>query len=652
MKHYNFYSYAADLGVFNQALYTTISNKTLFYYTPELWFNPTGCYFAVHFSPILFLVLPFYAIYPSPKTLLVFQAFLLAAAAAPLYLIAKKLLKDEKIAFTLVPVYLLYPPLHGANWFDFHQQIFIPILLFTTYYFYLKRSWKLYIITSFLALTIQEHLVYIVFAIGLYNFIKEIIATKREKQDTLSPIPKFTQRLKDVINWMVKQKMLMASLIIILLSAAWFLTTSIVKSYYPITEAFIDIYRAMDTFKVLGFKGDIIQLPFYILSNPIKAYEALSFDFNIKFLYIMVLFGPVLFLCLRSKFIIVTLIVLVPMLLTNYVPYYTIGAQYPLYLIPLVFIALVKSLLTLSQQSEKSLLKIMLLTSLIFAISTSPISPLAYNFSKRGIFWYPDAFHLKPQASYVNPLHKMIDMIPANASVLTTNEIFPHVSSRANAFSIPFDMEKFLEPGRNEIIQQYVQQLVAQSEFVLLNTKTQTVWGDFTLKVVEESREFGIYAVTYSYALFKRNYGGSVTFVPYGDYVLLKCSQDFTIDLGEVVKDETSISKLVVYSPKNESGRYVFYGSYICLPPGSYTVSFEIKVQEPEKGLIASFDVADEFGAVILAQRNLQSNELKDNWFNVTLTFTIDKIGKCVEFRIMPTGHADIYADRVIIKYQ
>ncbi|MBS7621118.1 DUF2079 domain-containing protein, partial [Candidatus Bathyarchaeota archaeon] len=277
LKHYNFYSFAADLGVFNQALYTTLFDKKIFYYTPELWLNPTGCYFAVHFSPILFLILPFYAIHPSPETLLVFQAFLLAGAAAPLYLMAKKMLKNEKFSLALVLVYLLYPPLHGANWFDFHQQAFIPIMLFTVYYFYLKQSWKLYVITSLLALTIQEHLVYIVFCIGLYNLIKEAIPAKKETKNNFQPNLNVIQRLKSIVNWMLKQKMLLASLIIIFLSAAWFQITSIVKSCYPITKDFIDLYRAVDTFKILGFKGDILQLPLYLILNPFKAYEAISF---------------------------------------------------------------------------------------------------------------------------------------------------------------------------------------------------------------------------------------------------------------------------------------------------------------------------------------------------------------------------------------
>jgi len=69
LKHYTFHSYSWDLGVFNQAIYTTIYEGKFFYYTPDLFMNPEGSYFAIHFSPILLLILPLYALLPSVQTL-------------------------------------------------------------------------------------------------------------------------------------------------------------------------------------------------------------------------------------------------------------------------------------------------------------------------------------------------------------------------------------------------------------------------------------------------------------------------------------------------------------------------------------------------------------------------------------------------------
>jgi len=63
LKHEAFLSTGWDLGVYEQALWTTLNHGKLFYYTPDLAFNPGGILFGLHFSPILFLILPIYAIY-------------------------------------------------------------------------------------------------------------------------------------------------------------------------------------------------------------------------------------------------------------------------------------------------------------------------------------------------------------------------------------------------------------------------------------------------------------------------------------------------------------------------------------------------------------------------------------------------------------
>ncbi len=64
LKHQAFMSSGFDLGLFNQAFWTTTKEGMLFYETADLSFNPGGSFFGVHFSPILFILLPFYAILP------------------------------------------------------------------------------------------------------------------------------------------------------------------------------------------------------------------------------------------------------------------------------------------------------------------------------------------------------------------------------------------------------------------------------------------------------------------------------------------------------------------------------------------------------------------------------------------------------------
>ena len=53
-KHRSFATYAWDLGIFNQAFYTTAKLGETFYYTCELHFVEGGSFFGIHFIPILY----------------------------------------------------------------------------------------------------------------------------------------------------------------------------------------------------------------------------------------------------------------------------------------------------------------------------------------------------------------------------------------------------------------------------------------------------------------------------------------------------------------------------------------------------------------------------------------------------------------------
>lgn len=669
LKHYNFMSYAADLGVFNQAFYTTIFDGKLFYYTPELWLNPSGCFFGVHFSPILFLLLPIYAIYPSSESLLVAQSFLLAIAALPLYLLSTTLLKSKSTGFALVLAYVLYTPLHGANWFDFHPQVFIPIVIFFLYYFMIKEAWKLYFVSVILALMIQEHLVYIVSALALYNLFRGhskgiINSIKHLNRRNILPNEGLKLHILDSIKHLTRMNRTFASISTMIVCAGWFLLTKLIKSSYPITPEFLDIYQAKSAFKVLNFKGDILLLPIYVVLNPQSVFEALIFDFHIKFLYVIILFGPLLFLSFRSKLSLITFMILIPMILTNYTAYYTLGAQYPLYLIPFIFIAAIDSLsniqahqlnrhksnpMAIKSDSLKPLLKDIIVVSMIFTISTSPLTPFAYTFADRGIFWYPSPPPFEAK-SFVESLHEMITLIPSNASILTQNYIFPHVSSRTDAYLIPFDLPSFREYGKKETIENYTRQMINNSDYILINVNQQDYWRDFVLEEISNG-QFGIYALTYSFVLFKRNYDGAPMFIPDIDCEVFLVYRDHSISSGEIVPDATSKSGYVAFSQKGVNNGSFIYGPYVCLPSGTFNVTFEIKVGEHNDSYIGTFDVSDDHGGSVVSRRDVYGFELQTNeWINLTLTFTSTKFRTALEFRAFSSGTADTYIDRVIVK--
>jgi len=661
-KHNNFGSYA-DLAVFIQACHTTIFDGKLFYYTYELWLNLSGLYFGVHFSPILFLILPVYAVFPSALSLLIFQSFLLALGALPLYMLSARLLKSKSIAFILVITYLLYPALHGANWFDFHPQAFIPFLVLSAHYFATKESWKIYTIFVILALMIEEHMPYIMILLAICYLMDGRL---RGTLNWLMHIKsfKYTGLLKN-LKRIDKTSM---SILTIIICISWIMLTRSVKSLFPVNPLFLNIYRTIGQFYILGFKEDILLLPIYVILNPQNVLNALMFDFQIKFLTFIVLFGPLLFTPLRSKFVLPPLAILFSMFVSNYIPYYSIGNQYALYVVPLLFIAAVHTLSAFGTMEsnktrlvnrcessvkkvtppQRNLAKLMVAVSMIFVISISPLSPFAYKISQEGLLWYPSPLHLNPP-KFVESLHALITLIPDDDSVLTCNYILPHVSSRPNAYLIPFDLAEYRSGEKKAYMENYVMQILNDTEYVLIDLGYPDYWSEFVFGKMSDAH-FGVYAVTYSFVLYKKNYDGQFYFVPHADSEVFISSRDMNIDVGKLVADKSSKSGYVAFSEKGVDSGILVYGPYLCLPAGTYNVTYEIKVTDYEKGLVVSFDVASDAARNIIAQKGLYSDQVStQGWFKVSLVFSVDKFTTNVEFRMITTGSANIYVDRVIL---
>ena len=116
-----------DLGIFEQAIrsYAALRPPIVDLKGPN--FNLLGD----HFHPILVLIAPFYALFPTPITLLVAQAFLLALAAWPLVAWAQRTL-GVGFAAVVGGVYGLSFGIASAVGFDFHEIAFaVPLLAFS-----------------------------------------------------------------------------------------------------------------------------------------------------------------------------------------------------------------------------------------------------------------------------------------------------------------------------------------------------------------------------------------------------------------------------------------------------------------------------------------------------------------------------------------
>jgi uncharacterized membrane protein len=120
-SHQRFRTFGFDLGQYDQVFQSVLNGRPL--RLPSLgwdydWGGLTG-----HADLGSFYMLPIYMLYPRAPTLLVMQAVLIASAAIPVFLLARRHL-PLWMAFVLAVAWLGYPPLHGAQLYDVHMQPF------------------------------------------------------------------------------------------------------------------------------------------------------------------------------------------------------------------------------------------------------------------------------------------------------------------------------------------------------------------------------------------------------------------------------------------------------------------------------------------------------------------------------------------------
>ena len=131
-----------NLGNYNQALYTTIHGQGFFYYTTNIPEGSNGSIWAAHFAPDLFIILPIYAIAPSPVTLIVLKQLALTLGALPLYGIAKTYFRNEFVPILFSGLYLISPLTLTADWNTFDLEPLFPLALLLSLYFFSKgRNW-------------------------------------------------------------------------------------------------------------------------------------------------------------------------------------------------------------------------------------------------------------------------------------------------------------------------------------------------------------------------------------------------------------------------------------------------------------------------------------------------------------------------------
>lgn len=166
LRYDNFNTGKFDLGNMSQTVWNTTQGR-IFTFT-----NPDGTEIlsrlAFHADFILVLFAPFYALWQTPKVLLLLQTVILALGAIFVYLIGRDVLKNRNLGLVFSFIYLLNPALQRTNLYDFHAVTLATTFFLGTYYFYQKKNYLYFGLFALLAALCKEQLWVIVALFGIF----------------------------------------------------------------------------------------------------------------------------------------------------------------------------------------------------------------------------------------------------------------------------------------------------------------------------------------------------------------------------------------------------------------------------------------------------------------------------------------------------
>jgi len=125
-------------------------------------------HFAVHISPVYYLLLPAYMVFPTPYTLIIGQAVVVASGVFPLLLLCRRYGLSNKVSMVMTLLYAAYPALSAGCLYDMHENCFLaPLLLWLFCAYEYKKTW-LTLAAALLVLTVKEDAAAAVAIFALY----------------------------------------------------------------------------------------------------------------------------------------------------------------------------------------------------------------------------------------------------------------------------------------------------------------------------------------------------------------------------------------------------------------------------------------------------------------------------------------------------
>jgi len=403
-NHRRFGTFGFDLGQYNNIFWSTLHGYP--FRDSPLGLVSNWQELGNHAELSVIFLLPFYAIRPNAETLLIMQACILGLGAIPIYLFASRRLPNV-YACALAVSYLLYAPLHGSNFYDFHFQPIAATFVLFTIYFVDVRRWVWTSIFYVVAIGCREDISIGLTVLGLFFALT---------------------------GYRARAGMVMAAV-----GTAYFVVMKFYVMPHFWSSWFAEIYKDLYP-KPSGphsFAG-VIQT---LITNPIHVFRTLLTSDKLR--YFLQIVTPLAFLPLRRAHFLPAIVpgAIFTLLTTAYQPTVDIGFQYSGHFTAYIFPA--AALMLAAYRSERQGYINLRAATVALVVGTllctihwgafPPRGTIKGGFVQVG-FAHPSA----TDEQKARDLAELEAMIPSAASLSVTEEELPHMAGHLNVLTLRF----------------------------------------------------------------------------------------------------------------------------------------------------------------------------------------------------------------------
>jgi uncharacterized membrane protein len=406
---YNNFHILADAGGFTMSFYYDV-------HYPSIAHGLQFISFDNHISPDMLLILPVYAIFQSPVTLLLIQVIFVCGTGLLVFFIANDLLHNPLTALLFGLAYLITP----GSWYmilaAFHTEPFLVTLYLVTFYFFMKKDSIKFVVSSLLLLGVMEFAPIMGATFGLGLLVYSIFGSGKD-----------TERAK------------LALVLIGLSVVAYFVYSAAVNTLiagyangqYPGVPLTIQATPQVGQYVSLLHSAVSNVLTVMNFSPPLLLY---MFSIAILSFGIVVIYEPAVLVLLISPW-------LANATVLGNEGFFEVG-HYTSFALSGLIVAAILAMHAYQKRDHRIMAPKVVMASIIcipvFLCLAAPV------FLSQNAFWYQLGenflFQNTPQQQLaINQLHSVLALLPPNASVDTTYFIFAHVAQRRypDAFSPP-----------------------------------------------------------------------------------------------------------------------------------------------------------------------------------------------------------------------